>query len=76
MGPHERRGVPAQETRGGNQVDWAKAQAGEPLPELPEAEYPEPDSKAAPDGWQDGIDPGNDFGQWTDALGPDSSEGQ
>ena len=49
MGPHERRGVPAQETRGGNQVDWTHAVAGEPLPEMPPAEYPEPDSTVQPE---------------------------
>lgn len=33
-----------QEARGGNQPDWKKVVPGEPLPELPEAEYPEPES--------------------------------
>jgi hypothetical protein len=36
--------VPQQEARGGDKVDWARATAGEPLPELPPEEYPEPDS--------------------------------
>ncbi len=49
MGPQENRGVPAQETRGGIRVNWAEAAPGEPLPELPEAEYPEPDSQELPD---------------------------
>ena len=37
----EKRGVPAQETRGGNRVDWAGAKPGEALPELPPDSYPE-----------------------------------
>lgn len=41
--------VPAQETRGGNRVDWRNAQPGEPLPELPADAYPEPDSTPLPD---------------------------
>lgn len=45
MGPHPDRSTPAQETRGGNQVDWKEAAPGEPLSELPAAEYPEPDSE-------------------------------
>ena len=48
MGPHEKRTVPAQETRGGNRVNWAEAEPGEPLPELPPDAYPEPDSKQLP----------------------------
>lgn len=44
MGSREQRNVPAQETRGGDKVDWANAVPGEPLPELPDAEYLEPDS--------------------------------
>jgi hypothetical protein len=35
---------PAQETRGDNRVDWKNVVTGEPLPELPPAAYPEPDS--------------------------------
>lgn len=50
MGRHEKKKtVPAQETRGGNRVDWAGAKPGEPLPELPPETYPEPDSKQLPD---------------------------
>jgi hypothetical protein len=45
VGPYEVRGVPAQETRGGDRVNWAQARPGEPLPELPPEDYPEPDSK-------------------------------
>jgi hypothetical protein len=48
MGPHEKRTVPAQETRGGNRVDWAEAKPGEPLPELPSDAYLEPDSQQLP----------------------------
>lgn len=43
--------VPQQETRGGNHVDWKNATAGAPLPELPEAEYLEPESTGLP--WED-----------------------
>jgi hypothetical protein len=46
MGRHdEHRGIPAQETRGGNRVNWAQAEPGETLPELPPDAYPEPDSE-------------------------------
>jgi hypothetical protein len=48
MGRHEKKTVPAQETRGGNRVDWAEAKSGEPLPELPPEVYPEPDSEQLP----------------------------
>ena len=48
MGPCEKRAVPAQETRGGNRVDWHEAKPGEPLPELPPDAYPEPDSQQLP----------------------------
>jgi hypothetical protein len=44
----QKRNVPAQETRGGNRVDWAKAEPGQPLPELPKDDYPEPDSEQLP----------------------------
>ena len=47
MGP-ENRAIPAQETRGGDRVDWARAVVGEPLPELPPDDYPEPDSTQLP----------------------------
>jgi hypothetical protein len=47
MEPQERK-VPAQETRGGNRVDWGKAEPGQPLPELPKDDYPEPDSEMLP----------------------------
>lgn len=50
MGRHEeKKTVPAQETRGGNRVDWAEAKPGEPLPELPPEAYPEPDSGKLPE---------------------------
>jgi hypothetical protein len=39
------------EARGGNQPDWQKVVPGEQLPEMPPAEYPEPDSEAYPDLW-------------------------
>jgi hypothetical protein len=46
MGPWgERSSTPAQETRGGNRVDWAQAVPGEALPELAPDAYPEPDSQ-------------------------------
>jgi hypothetical protein len=48
VGLHEQRNIPAQETRGGNRVDWANAEPGEPLPALPESAYPEPDSQQLP----------------------------
>jgi hypothetical protein len=49
MGPHdEHRGIPVQETRGGDRVDWKQAVPGEPLPELPPDAYPEPDSEQLP----------------------------
>jgi len=41
--------IPAQETRGGDRVDWTNAAPGEPLPELPADAYPEPDSEKLPD---------------------------
>jgi hypothetical protein len=47
MGPHpqhEKRIIPAQETRGGDKVDWANAVPGEPLPELPPEVNPETDN--------------------------------
>ena len=45
MGPWSgRSATPAQETRGGNRVDWAQAVPGEALPELAPDAYPEPDS--------------------------------
>lgn len=46
VGPYEVRSIPEQETRGGNRVDWAQAKPGEPLPELPPEDYPEPDSES------------------------------
>jgi hypothetical protein len=56
MGPHdEHRGIPAQEARGGNRVDWANTVVGEPLPELPPDAYPEPDSEQLPAGDDDII---------------------
>lgn len=58
MRPH----VPGQETRGGDKVDWARAQPGEPLPERGET-FPEPDSEELPPGlgsWED--DDGNTYG--------------
>lgn len=50
MGPWGERssGVPAQETRGGNRVDWDNVVTGEPLPELPADAYPEKDSQQLP----------------------------
>ncbi len=48
MGKHEKPGVPSQETRGGNRVDWKNAVPGEALPELPPDAYPEPDSTELP----------------------------
>lgn len=41
--------VPATEFRGGDHPDWAHAKPGQPLPELPDAEYLEPDSTELPD---------------------------
>lgn len=41
-------GIPAQETRGGDRVNWSEAVPGEPLPELPPDAYPEPDSEELP----------------------------
>lgn len=41
--------VPEQETRGGDRVDWANAQPGQPLQELPPDAYPELDSTDLPD---------------------------
>lgn len=57
MGPHpqQRRNIPATETRGGDRVDWAGARAGEPLPELPPDDYPEPDSEQLPLPFDDGA---------------------
>jgi len=55
MEPQERN-VPAQETRGGDRVNWAKAEPGQPLPELPPDDYPEPDSEQLPLTLQDGND--------------------
>jgi hypothetical protein len=46
--PRKNNRVPPQETRGGNRPDWRHAKPGEPLPELPPPEYPEPDSEAIP----------------------------
>lgn len=43
--------VPAQESRGGDKVDWSRAVPGEALPGEAIA-YPEPDSEAVPS--QDG----------------------
>lgn len=52
--PYERRAsAPAQETRGGDHVDWDNAVAGEPLPEQAPADYPEPDSTALHEGEED-----------------------
>lgn len=50
MGPWGERSsrTPAEETRGGNRVDWANAAAGEALPELPADAYPEKDSEQLP----------------------------
>ncbi len=47
-GGPEQRNIPAQESRGGNRVDWQHAEPGEPLPELPPDAYPEPDSEQLP----------------------------
>lgn len=58
MGKHEKT-VPEQETRGGNRVDWKQAKPGEPLPEMPQAEYPEPDSQQLPL-WDDEFDLGGE----------------
>lgn len=54
--------VPAQETRGGNRVDWAKAEPGQPLPELPPEAYPEPDSRRweQPPLWDDDAELGGE----------------
>lgn len=49
MGPHENRGIPQQETRGGDNVDWLNAVPGEPLPGRQE-KFPEQDSEPLPYG--------------------------
>lgn len=46
--PYRPATAPAQETRGGDHVDWDNAVAGEPLPEQAPASYPEPDSEPLP----------------------------
>lgn len=46
--PRKNSRVPEQETRGGNRVDWRNAVPGAPLPELPPADFPEPDSEEIP----------------------------
>jgi hypothetical protein len=49
--------VTQQESRGGDKVDWRNVVPGEPLPELPDAQYPETDSTAYP-----GLVPEDEWG--------------
>lgn len=57
MGPHDgQASVPAQETRGGDKIDWARAVPGQPLPERGE-HFPDPDSEELPAGLDSGDGP-------------------
>lgn len=59
MGPHGQASVPAQETRGGDKVDWKHAKPGQPLPERGE-NFPDPDSEELPTGLGNGDEDAED----------------